>query len=59
MLSIPWGGFVMHALDRIPMATDFFETSGYRFEVIDMDKNRVDKVLVARIAQPETKPDAQ
>lgn len=53
------GGFVMHALDRIPMATDFFETSGYRFEVIDMDKNRVDKVLVARIAQPETKPDAQ
>ncbi|MGC2047804.1 MAG: hemolysin family protein [Gallionella sp.] len=51
------GGFVMHALDRIPVVTDFFETSGYRFEVIDMDKNRVDKVLVARIAQPETKLD--
>jgi len=53
------GGFVMHALDRIPVVTDFFETSGYRFEVIDMDKNRVDKVLVARIAQPETKLDAR
>jgi putative hemolysin len=48
------GGFVMHALDRIPVVTDFIETSGYRFEVIDMDKNRVDKMLVTRMAQPET-----
>jgi putative hemolysin len=48
------GGFVMHALDRIPMVTDFFETTGFRFEVIDMDKNRVDKVLVTRLAQPAT-----
>jgi len=48
------GGFVMHALDRIPVVTDFLETSGYRFEVIDMDKNRVDKILVTRLAQPET-----
>ena len=50
------GGFVMHALDRIPAVTDFFEATGYRFEVIDMDKNRVDKVLVTRIAQPEVEP---
>ena len=51
------GGFVMHALDRIPVATDFFETAGYRFEVVDMDKNRVDKVLVTRIARSEPDPD--
>jgi len=51
------GGFIMHALDRIPVVTDFFETTGYRFEVIDMDKNRVDKVLVTRIARATPGPD--
>ena len=44
----------MHALDRIPVVTDSFEASGFHFEVIDMDKNRVDKVLVTRIALPES-----
>lgn len=42
------GGFVMYELGRVPMVTDHFEVAGCRFEVIDMDKNRVDKVLVAR-----------
>lgn len=48
------GGFVMHVLGRIPMAADHFEAAGCRFEVVDMDKNRVDKVLVAHIVQVET-----
>lgn len=50
------GGFVMYVLGRIPVVTDHFEAAGYRFEVMDMDKNRVDKVLVAHIAphQPAT-----
>ena len=48
------GGFAMHTLDRIPLVTDSFEAAGYHFEVIDMDKNRVDKVLVRRISIPET-----
>jgi putative hemolysin len=42
------GGFVMYVLGRIPMVTDHFDIAGYRFEVVDMDRNRVDKVLVAR-----------
>ncbi len=46
------GGFVMHMLGRIPATTEHFEWEGLRFEVIDMDKNRVDKVLVARTATP-------
>ena len=41
------GGFVMHVLGRIPAVTDHFDWGGCRFEVMDMDKNRVDKVLVA------------
>lgn len=39
-------GFMMHVLERIPRETDSFEWQGYRFEVIDMDGKRVDKVLV-------------
>ena len=47
------GGFVMHVLGRIPAVTDHFEAAGCRFEVMDMDKNRVDKMLVTLISSPE------
>ena len=40
------GGFVMSELGRIPAAGDSFVAFGYRFEVMDMDGHRVDKVLV-------------
>ncbi|MBV5287188.1 MAG: HlyC/CorC family transporter [Methyloversatilis discipulorum] len=43
------GGLVLHMLGRIPVATDFFEVAGLRIEVMDMDRNRVDKVLVQRL----------
>jgi putative hemolysin len=49
------GGFVMHMLGRIPIVADHFESAGFRLEVMDMDKNRVDKVLVARLAPVEGK----
>ncbi|HCI13092.1 MAG: hypothetical protein A2063_06075 [Gallionellales bacterium GWA2_60_142] len=47
------GGFVMYVLGRIPTAADHFEVAGCRFEVMDMDKNRVDKVLVSHMAPLE------
>ena len=40
------GGFVVMHLGRIPLPADHFEWSTMRFEVMDMDGNRVDKVLV-------------
>lgn len=43
------GGFLMHSLGRIPAPADSVEYAGMRFEVMDMDRNRVDKVLIARI----------
>ena len=46
------GGLVMYVLGRIPVVADHFEVAGYRFEVVDMDKNRVDKVLLSRLAIP-------
>jgi putative hemolysin len=40
------GGLVMARLGRVPHAGDRFAFSGFRFEVLDMDRQRVDKVLV-------------
>ncbi len=41
------GGFVMARLGRIPAVGDAFEWNDIRFEVLDMDGRRVDKVLVS------------
>ncbi len=41
------GGFVVTHFGRIPAAADAFEWGGWRFEVVDMDRRRVDKVLVS------------
>ena len=46
------GGFVVTHFGRIPAAGDHFDWAGWRFEVMDMDRNRVDKVLVARTPPP-------
>lgn len=48
------GGFVMLQLGHIPRAADHFHWDGLCFEVVDMDKNRVDKILVSLLSkQPE------
>ncbi len=50
------GGFVMTHLGRIPAAAEHFEWEGMRFEVMDMDGNRVDKVLVMPGQMDSSKP---
>jgi putative hemolysin len=47
------GGFVMMRLGHIPQTTDQFRWGGLRFEVLDMDERRVDKVLVSQV-KPES-----
>jgi len=42
------GGFVLDRLGHIPRPGEAFAWSGWRFEVMDMDRNRVDKVLLAQ-----------
>jgi putative hemolysin len=39
-------GFVVKTLGRVPKEGETFEAQGYIFEVLDMDRHRVDKVLV-------------
>ncbi len=43
------GGFVMDQLGRIPEEGDYVTWSGYRFEVMDMDGIRIDKVLASPV----------
>ncbi len=40
------GGFVVTQLGRLPRVGDIVAWGGFRFEVVDMDGNRVDKVLI-------------
>lgn len=39
-------GFMLYHLRKVPSAGDHFSIKPYRFEVIDMDFNRIDKILV-------------
>ena len=46
-------GMVMLLLGRLPNTADAVEWSGWRFEVVDMDGKRVDKVLVQALASAQ------
>ncbi len=47
------GGFVVNQLGHIPKEGETSEYQDYVFEVLDMDRHRVDKVLVMH---PQNKP---
>lgn len=42
------GGFALHILQEIPDTGDKFEWEDYEFEIVDMDKNRIDKILLKK-----------
>lgn len=47
-------GFVLMKLGKIPKVADKFDWSGHAFEVVDMDGNRIDRVLISEHpAQPK------
>ncbi|HNY19312.1 MAG TPA: hemolysin family protein [Flexilinea sp.] len=45
-------GFMLSKFGFIPKAGDSFEADGYRFEIVDMDNRRIDKVMVTKLASP-------
>lgn len=45
-------GLVLNLLKHLPTLGDHAEADGLRFEVIDLDDRRIDKVLVSRVNQP-------
>lgn len=47
-------GMIMLLMGRIPGAGETVDWESWRFEVVDMDGKRIDKVLASRIEQPLT-----
>ncbi len=41
------GGFITYKIGSIPVSGESFELEGLKFEVLDMDRNRVDKVMIS------------
>jgi putative hemolysin len=52
-------GFVLARLGRLPATGERFDWGGYRFEVVDMDERRIDKVLVSPLAPAAAAPKAE
>jgi putative hemolysin len=46
-------GFVLHQMQRIPREGDHFEWGGFRFEVADVDRHRLDKILIQPLKRAE------
>lgn len=47
-------GFMLDRLKHLPTAGEATSTLGWRFEVVDMDGRRIDKVLAARESDPDS-----
>ncbi len=44
-------GLVLHHMGRLPVVGNAVEFGGYRFEVVDLDGRRIDKILVAKLPE--------
>ena len=49
-------GFVLSVLRKLPFEGEHFEEQGWRFEVVDMDGRKIDKLLVSEL-EPAARPD--
>jgi CBS domain containing-hemolysin-like protein len=53
-------GFIMYMLRKIPKKTDFALFSEYKFEVVDIEGNRINQLLVTRYkAEKSDKPEQE
>ncbi|HMO36037.1 MAG TPA: transporter associated domain-containing protein [Gemmatales bacterium] len=43
------GGFVFKRLGHLPKVGEYFIWEGWRFEVIDLDRTRLDKILISKV----------
>ena len=43
-------GYCLAVLKKLPAEGEWFEEQGWRFEIVDLDERRIDKVLVSEIA---------
>jgi len=50
-------GMLMLLLGRVPQTTDSVLWEGWRFEVVDLDGKRVDKVLASHVPDADAAPE--
>ena len=43
------GGFALHQFQRVPREGEHFSWGGFQFEVADVDRQRIDKILIQRL----------
>ena len=46
-------GYALSVLKRLPKEGEHFSDQDWRFEVVDMDGRKIDKLLVSALAPPE------
>jgi putative hemolysin len=46
-------GYIVNRLDRLPAEGEAFKAGGFEFEVVDMDRQRIDKVLIRRLPRED------
>jgi len=46
-------GYVLSVLKKLPVEGEAFTDQGWRFEVVDMDNRRIDKLLISPVPEHE------
>ena len=46
---ITLAGFIVHTIKKIPITGEKFTIGNYCYEIVDMDGNRIDKLLISKI----------
>jgi putative hemolysin len=49
-------GFIIEYLEKLPETGEYFETYDFRFEIVDMDQLRIDKVLITPLVHENNEP---
>lgn len=52
-------GFALSVLRKIPETGEVFKYDGYRFEVVDMDGRKIDKLLISRPRRKKAEAEAE
>ncbi|MCB1202839.1 MAG: HlyC/CorC family transporter [Verrucomicrobiae bacterium] len=50
-------GYIVHRLDRLPTEGEAFAAGEFEFEIVDMDRQRIDKVGIRRVVPGEADED--
>ena len=49
-------GFIIEYLEKLPETGEYFESYDFRFEIVDMDQLRIDKVLITPLVHENIEP---